>query len=113
VIDFNRGPIEPQRPTQVAHVANGSNASNQSDLIHETLVDCSKFSLERIQGKGIVRVDRENHFTIITVPEGEAILETNRQHFKLGQGSSALLPAALREVYLRCEKPDTVVLLAR
>jgi len=113
VIDFNRGPIEPQRPTQVVHAAKGSIASNPSDLIHETLVDCSKFTLERIQGQGMLRVDREDRFTIVTVPQGEAILEANRQLYRLSQGSSALLPAALGEVYLRCEKPDSVVLLAR
>lgn len=113
VIDFNRGPIEPQRPTQVVHAAKGSIAPKPSDLIHETLVDCSKFTLERIQGQGMLRVDREDRFTIVTVPQGEAILEANRQLYRLSQGSSALLPAALSDVYLRCEKPDAVVLLAR
>lgn len=113
VIDFNRGPIEPQRPIPVADTANGPIARKPSDLIHENLVDCSKFSLERIQGQGMIRVDRANRFTIVTAPQGEAILETNRQQYKLSQGSSALLPAALSEVYLRCEKSDAVVLLAR
>lgn len=82
VINFQRGPVEPQQPqmTDRAHV--------------QRLVHCDKFVLERWEVDGAVPLETENRFHILAVLEGQIRLSGDFDEEILRRGDTTLLPAA-------------------
>lgn len=84
VTDYNRGPVEPQRPQQI-------------ELGVERLVDCDKFILDR----RIIRVDQtvssEGTFRLLATLAGSATLEVGDARVEMPLGRSVLLPACCGE----------------
>jgi len=106
VIDFERGPVEPQS-VQMRRPANGD--SPRWDL----LVDCEKFTLERFMGPGLQRWQSNNRFAILTIPEGSGQLSWSEGTLTLGRGDSVLVPAACTWFAWQASDPNSVVLLAQ
>lgn len=82
VIDFERGPIAPQRPVET-HEAG-----------RERLVSCDQFQLERRRASQPVVLGGDDRFCLITVLDGGLTLEGDPTGRPLHAGQSALLPAA-------------------
>lgn len=108
VIDYQRGPVEPQ----TAIVFKQSTAEQAIPRM-ETLVDCSKFHLQRLSGSGAVQIDQPGRFTMVTVPSGLGQIAWHGQSIALKNGDSVLLPAALEDVWWQSEDPNSVALIAR
>lgn len=111
VIDFHRGPVEPQK-----FVRHGllSDSDEIEPMPHrDTLVECSKFTIERLLGAGKYRWEGKAHFTLLTVPQGKGRLSWADGSIELSRGDSALVPAACPEIVWEAEQPDTALLLAQ
>lgn len=82
VIDFQRGPIEPQRPVAT------------SDAGRERLVACDQFQLDRRRATAPVLIGGDDRFCLLTVLAGALTLAGDPAGQPLRAGESALLPAA-------------------
>ena len=89
VIDFDRGPVEPQvaKPME-----NGRT---------ENLVDCDKFVLNRWSFEEPVSINTEGRFRILTVTDGTTIVEGDPSGDELAQGQTIFIPAACSTVELK------------
>jgi mannose-6-phosphate isomerase len=92
VIDFGRGPVDPQTPqrTEYAHV--------------ERLVECDKFVLDRwrFDNSGIIEPD--GRFHLLAVVDGAMELVADTTTVLLKRGDTVLIPAACGEVDLTPRK---------
>ncbi len=81
VIDYNRGPVNPQKP-------------QPTDRKHVTrLVDCDKFILDRWQFIEPVRIGGDNRFHVIAILHGAVDLIGDPSQKTLQVGQTMLLPA--------------------
>ncbi len=89
VMDFDRGPVNVQRPVKLA------------DVPAEVLVDCDKFKLNRwsIQA-GPYKLDLNRTFRLLTVVSGQMTLCYNSGTSRLELGQTVLVPASLETVVL-------------
>jgi mannose-6-phosphate isomerase len=81
VIDFDRGPVDAQRPNSIAPG-------------RERLVECDKFVLDRCELTSPITVGGDNRFHILATIAGEVSAEGDPTGAPLVTGRSALLPAA-------------------
>ena len=92
VTDFQRGPVEPQRPQPT------------DDPRRERLVECDKFILNRLSlpmcDQSVV-IGGDNRFCILLVVQGSAAIYGDPSELPLTCGQSALLPAASRRVQIQ------------
>jgi len=97
VIDFERGPVQPQRPKPAELPG------------RERLVECEKFVLERwkLEGRGQAGGDGRCH--ILSVIEGSIRLEGDPADTPLTRGQTALLPASVGPLAVEAQ-PQAVVL---
>ncbi len=88
VIDFQCGPVTPQaeQPTDRANV--------------RRLVDCDQFRLDRWEIQRPCSIGGDDRFHILTVIDGELIVEGDVSIEPLKKGGTILLPAACGEVQL-------------
>ncbi len=96
VIDFDRGPIDFVK-------RNGTGDGNST-----TLVDCDKFRLTEIRGPMTATLGGDR-FSIVTVPSGNARLETSEGIVELSVGETVLVPSACRTVKLVASPGSTVL----
>ena len=99
VTDYERGPVAPQTPTE------------QPDG-WERLVDCEKFlfSRRRFSEAGqVAKLAMEDCFHIVSVVEGEAVLESGRFIESLCRGETVLLPAFCGGARLEAKGPAVVI----
>lgn len=80
VTDYQRGPVVPHVPAQIA------------DGI-ERLVDCDKFVLDRRKVTGEQRIDSTGRFRLLSTLAGEATLTVDGKQIPLPLGQTVLLPA--------------------
>lgn len=106
VIDFNRGPVEPQCATP-------RNPPSSTALQWDSLVECSKFSIDRLQGAGSFRWENDGRFTLITLPKGHGQLSWADNRLELKQGDSVLVPAACPTTLWESVNPESVLLFAK
>jgi mannose-6-phosphate isomerase len=80
-IDFNRGPVDPQRPqpTDRSYV--------------ERLVECDKFVLDRWRIDAPQPCGGDGRFHIMSVVEGQVAMTTGNRQLLLSRGNTVLLPA--------------------
>ncbi len=97
VIDYTRGPVEPQPPQATA------------DPRVARLAECEKFVLDRWQLDSPAALGGDDRFHIVAVVSGEATLAGDALSQPLTVGSTALLPAAAGAV--RIEPQDNCQLL--
>jgi mannose-6-phosphate isomerase len=97
VIDFGRGPVDPQtpQPTDRKHIAR--------------LVDCDKFILDRWQFMEPVRIGGDNRFHIIAILHGAVDLLCDPDQQTLRLGDTLLLPASHPRCFLIPDGPTTLV----
>jgi mannose-6-phosphate isomerase len=88
VIDFARGPVNPQvpQPTDRPHI--------------ERLVACDKFVLDRWRFDGPVSLDTIERFHILAVVEGAITTSAGGNVHRLRRGETILIPACCEEVLL-------------
>lgn len=100
-INFSSGPRQWQVPVPLPEPG------------RERLVECDKFCFDRISGVEQTSLGGDGHFTILTVPSGQAqINSASSGHIEtLTTGQSLLLPASLGAVDVRLDK-GTVLLAA-
>ena len=106
VIDFKSGPVEPQalKPRQTA-----SPNTPQRD----SLVECSKFTMDRLLGAGTFCFQPDDRFVLVTVPQGHGRMSWDNGSLELKRGDSVLLPAACPSIVWETEATDTVLLFAK
>ncbi len=97
VIDYARGPVEPQTPQDT----NKSNA--------QQLVECDKFILDRRTLSGEASIGGDDRFHIICVLEGEVHVDDDASGMPLQIGQTTLLPAAIGEVQLTANPAATLL----
>jgi len=98
VIDFERGPVDPQQPQPT----DGPEVSR--------LVTCDKFVLDRWQFDGLMTVGGDDRCHILAVLEGSLSIATaDPTAAELVRGQTVLLPACLGQIELR--PAGTTVLL--
>ena len=90
-IDFDRGPVEPQRPR----------ATDRPEV--SRLVDCEKFVLDRWDFDCRLSVGGDGRCHVIAVLEGAVRIEGDPADSHLPRGGTALLPAALGNVRLTAQ----------
>lgn len=97
VIDYQRGPVEPQvpQPTERRHVSR--------------LVECDKFVLDRWQFMEPVRIGGDNRFHIIAVLHGAVDVIGDPTSQTLHEGGTLLLPASHGRCFLDPIGPTTLV----
>jgi mannose-6-phosphate isomerase len=106
VIDFERGPVDPIRPS-----ADGIAASDApGEAPFEVLVRCDKFCLERFPQAGTFRFS-PGTFRIVTVPKGSARLESDLGSIELATGESAFIPFSCPSTSLIVQQ-GSIVLVA-
>ncbi|MGN6134373.1 MAG: type I phosphomannose isomerase catalytic subunit [Aureliella sp.] len=98
-IDFSSGPRVWQVPQQLDEPG------------RERLVECDKFSFDRITGVPQVQLGGDGRFHILTVPEGRAKVRATAGAApeKLERGESLLLPASLPAVEITLEPGATLL----
>jgi mannose-6-phosphate isomerase len=106
VIDFNRGPVEPQAlsPRQTP-----SPLSPRWD----SLVECSKFTIDRLSGAGTFHFEPDERFALVTVPRGHGRIDWAAGSIDLKRGDSVLIPAASPAVVWETTASDAVLLFAK
>ena len=82
VIDFDRGPVEPEPPELT------------NDTATERLVQCEKFILDRHSIDDPIEIDNDERFHIISVIEGAVELTKDPAGCPLRVGETVLLPAS-------------------
>jgi mannose-6-phosphate isomerase len=97
VIDWNRGPVNPQTPvsTDRPHV--------------ERLVSCDKFVLDRWQVDQSELLGGDNRFHLISIVEGELDVAGDPLGRPLRKGDTMLLPAALGAVPIAPRQPTVLL----
>ena len=90
-IDFDRGPVEPQRPR----------APDRPEVCR--LVDCEKFVLDRWDFDCRLSVGGDGRCHVIAVLEGAVRIEGDPADSPLPRGGTALLPASLGNVRLTAQ----------
>ena len=96
VIDFQRGPEQfVAKPSIVAKTV-------------RMLVDCDKFTLQEYTASGSYKL-QDTKLAILTVPQGNAVLETPSQEFFLERGQTILIPAACKSATLILAENTTVL----
>jgi mannose-6-phosphate isomerase len=88
VIDFNRGPIMPQRPQ----------ATDRPQV--SRLVECDKFVWDRFDFDSPLTVGGDDRCHILTVLQGAVRIEGDPGDSPLSCGGTVLLPAAVGQVQL-------------
>ena len=106
VIDYQRGPVNPQTLTI-------RQAATASSPRWDSLVECSKFSIDRLLGAGKHHWENEDRFILLTVPRGSGQLSWNGGALDLKRGDSVLVPAAAPAVQWESADHEAVVLFAR
>ncbi len=98
-IDYSRGPVRPSRgePAGLPGVTR--------------LVECAQFVLDRWQVAGRARLEGGNRFQILTVIQGELIVEGDPMP-PLRRGQTALIPASLTAVDLTSAGQSAELLVA-
>jgi mannose-6-phosphate isomerase len=86
VIDFARGPVEPQRPQPAGRPG------------VERLAACDKFVLDRRRLNSVTTLAAENRFHILAVVEGEIRVSAGDVSHTLRRGGTLLVPAACEAV---------------
>ncbi len=104
VIDFQRGPIENQKPEPYDHSEIDGTGSVSK------LVACDKFTLLRME-RGEYRFPSKDMFRIFTVPTGSAVLNCKGIETQLSVGETVFVPAAAPEASLVVDA-DSIVLSA-
>ena len=99
-IDFSSGPRQCQTPQQV-------------EPGRERLISCDKFCFDRISGVSQATIGGDGRFYILTVPQGEALVEADSdigdQVYRLSTGDSLLLPARLGSVKITFAEGTTLL----
>jgi len=90
-IDFDRGPVEPQRPRK----------TDRPEV--SRLVDCEKFVLDRWDFDCRLSAAADGRCHVIAVLEGAVRIEGDPADSPLPRGGTALLPAALGNVRLTAQ----------
>ena len=88
VVDFARGPVLPQQPQPTGRPG------------VSRLVDCDKFSLDRLECDRPTAVGGDRRCHVLCVLDGSVRLDGDPLHSPLSRGSTALLPASLGVVWL-------------
>ena len=96
-INFSSGPRQWQRPQRLDEPGK------------ERLVECDKFSFDRIRGVAQVRVGGDGRFHILTVPQGAAKVTVGNHVEVLRTGETLLLPASLEQARIELEADTTVL----
>jgi mannose-6-phosphate isomerase len=96
-IDYNRGPIDPQkpRPTERRHVSR--------------LVECDKFVVDRWEFDEPYRVGGDDRFHLISVLHGAIEIIGDPMQKPLFAGQTVLLPAEMGRCYLVPEGSTTLL----
>jgi mannose-6-phosphate isomerase len=97
VIDFDRGPVQPQPPQ----------ATDQPNI--EQLVACDRFVLERIAVREPVTIGGDECFHVLAVLAGSIAISGDASATPLRQGESVLLPASLPKTILSSATGATVM----
>jgi mannose-6-phosphate isomerase class I len=97
VIDYQRGPVQPQtpQPTDKSHISR--------------LVDCDKFVLDRWQFDTPRPAGSDQRFHILAVLQGAVHVQGDAADQPLGRGQTILLPAAAGEVRLAPVAPTVLL----
>jgi mannose-6-phosphate isomerase len=82
-VDFNQGPVSPML----------TRASVANDVTSESLICCPYFEMRRKSGAGNWKIDAVDHFQILNVLEGTAILHSPAESMTLTPGTTILIPA--------------------
>jgi len=98
VIDFNRGPVVPQRPQPT----NGSDRSR--------LVECEYFGVERWDFDTPQSIGGDDRCHILCVIEGSVRVEGDPADLPLAKGGTMLLPAALGKTRLTPQGQTTLLI---
>jgi mannose-6-phosphate isomerase len=96
-INFSCGPRQWQRPQPMAQPG------------RERLVECDKFTFDRIHGVRHVTSGGDGRFRILTVPQGAATVTVAGQVERLRTGESLLLPASLETAEIELEEGATLL----
>jgi len=97
VIDFQRGPVEPQQPQ----------ATGEAGV--ERLVDCEKFVLERRRFEGVAKIGGDDRFHIVSVLRGSVSVSGDPSDAPLLRGQTILLPASVGSVALTATEPTEIL----
>jgi len=97
VIDFQRGPVEPQQPQ----------ATGEAGV--ERLVDCEKFVLERRRFEGVAKIGGDDRFHIVSVLRGGVSVSGDPSDAPLLRGQTILLPASVGSVALTATEPTEIL----
>lgn len=87
VIDYDRGPVAPQRPIAVA-------------AGRDRLVECDKFILDRVEMAKPTTIGGDDRFHILAVLSGAVDAAGDPLRAPLAAGETALLPAAAGSIQL-------------
>lgn len=102
VIDFSSGPQKPQETCSTTQDG------------RQNLVKCDKFILDRLTGGGRMEVGGDGKFHLLTVPQGQALLDglsqTSEEAQRLTTGQSVLLPGSMATSHVQLLDPQSVVL---
>ena len=92
VSDYRSGPVTPiQSDPEIAG--------------WQTMVTCDKFVLQ-IMRSGKAKIGGDGKFHIVTVPSGQAILQTDSDSLTLRAGATVVLPAAMGPCTLRLDSQE-------
>lgn len=97
VIDFQRGPVEPQQPQ----------ATGEAGV--ERLVDCEKFVLERRRFEGVAKIGGDDRFHIVSVLRSGVSVSGDPSDAPLLRGQTILLPASVGSVALTATEPTEIL----
>ena len=91
VIDFASGPRAPQTPQPTPQEG------------RQRLVECEKFTLDRLSGSATMRIGGDAKFHLVSAPKGGVRLANQDEHgaatsHEVGTGQSLLLPAQMPEM---------------
>ena len=97
VIDWNRGPVDPQKPlaTDRPHV--------------ERLVVCDKFVLDRWSLDRLEVLGGDDRFHLLSIVEGELEVSGDPAGQPLGKGDTMLVPASVGPVSLTPRRPTVLL----
>lgn len=96
-INFSSGPRQIQIPVKLAEPG------------RERLVQCDKFSFDRIHGVAHAKSGGDGRFRILTVPEGQAKVTVGPHVETLRTGDSLLLPASLDAAEIALDQGTTLL----
>jgi mannose-6-phosphate isomerase len=97
VIDYSRGPVDPQSPQPTATPG------------VERLVACDKFVLDRRTFTGEAQLGGDDRFRIVSVVAGEVHLVGDPTGSPLARGQTALVPASAGAVRATATTPATLL----